>query len=209
MMKLILKNLSILIIVLGLLFFMNIPYLKQLLIVIIILVFIFSKSDTIFEGFFNNNLSIKKLLIYSFLIALSFNIFGKYALLPFIEIITKSPINFGSFELIKGNLTLLINSYFIAWIIGGFFEEIIFRGFLINSISNLFPKKVGYIIAIFLSLIIFGYLHSYQGISGQILTGATGLLLSVLYLKFNKNIWLCILTHGFLNTISLTALYFN
>jgi membrane protease YdiL (CAAX protease family) len=90
-----------------------------------------------------------------------------------------------------------------------FFEEIIFRGFLINSISSLIPQKKGLLIAIIISSIIFGYLHSYQGVSGQILTGITGLFLCILYVKTNKNLWLCILTHGCINTISLTVLYYN
>lgn len=209
MMKLISKNLILLIVVLGLLFFLNIAYLKPLLIVIIILVFIFSKIDKNFEDFFNYNLSITKLILYSLSLALAFSLLAKYLLLPIIETTTNSPINYGPFKLIKNNKNLLINSYIIGWVVGGFFEEIIFRGFLINSISSIIPKKIGLIIAVCFSSIIFGYLHNYQGISGQILNGITGLFLCVLYIKTNKNLWLCILTHGFINTIGLTALNFN
>lgn len=207
-MKLISKNTIVLVAVLGLLLFFNTPYLKQFLIVIIILVFVFSNDDKIFKGFFKNNLSILKLVTYSFSLAFGFLILMKFAIKPALENIIKVPVNYGSFDLVKNNINFLIRSYFIGWIIGAFCEEIIFRGFLLNSISSIFSKKIGIVIAILLSSVIFGYLHNYQGITGQFLTGFTGVFLSIIYLKSRKNVWLCILTHGFINTLSLTALYF-
>lgn len=136
------------------------------------------------------------------LVASSFFLFG-----PALELITGEAINLGPFAQLKGNTSFLLISIAIGWIIGGFMEEIIFRGFFLSRIIDLFPGKKGVILGILLTSLLFGYLHDYQGITGQLLTGLIGAILGGIYVLNQRKIWLNILLHGSLNTISMLLLY--
>ena len=62
-------------------------------------------------------------------------------------------------------------------------------------------------LALFGQALIFGALHAYQGAGGAILAALTGLMLGFVYLLGNRNLWACIILHGMIDTISLTAIY--
>jgi hypothetical protein len=55
----------------------------------------------------------------------------------------------------------------------------------------------------------FGISHAYQGLSGILLTGATGLVIGIVYIASRRNLLVCILLHGLVDTVSLTALFFG
>jgi len=98
----------------------------------------------------------------------------------------------------------------IGFVLGGLLEEILFRGFLITRISKFIKvNKFSDLISLFITSILFGLCHLYQGLSGAISTGIIGLIFGIIFLSFNKNLWYSILTHGFVNLTSLTILYFG
>jgi len=132
-----------------------------------------------------------------------------FLFLPTLEFLTGVPHKLGVFGQLKGNTQLLFTSIAIGWIIGGLTEEIIFRGFFISKITNILPGKTGAIISVLITSTIFGYLHSYQGITGQLLIGTIGAILGGIYLMNNKRIILNIFIHGFVNTISMLMLYWG
>ena len=57
--------------------------------------------------------------------------------------------------------------------------------------------------------ILFGMLHSYQGITGQIVTGILGATLSFIFYKHKYNLWLNIAIHGFFDSIAILLFYFE
>lgn len=63
----------------------------------------------------------------------------------------------------------------------GITEEIIYRGFLIFSLSYLFPDFSIWLVLIFSSLL-FGLAHTYQGFAGVIRTTIVGILFAGLYI---------------------------
>jgi len=113
------------------------------------------------------------------------------------------------FASVPGNLQAYLFWVAIAWIIGGFVEEMLYRGFLFTRFETLFggvPQAA--IIAAFCQAMLFGYQHHYyQGFNGWIVTGAIGLASGILYLAFKRNLWPLIMSHGLSNTIGLTLLY--
>ena len=54
---------------------------------------------------------------------------------------------------------------------------------------------------------LFGFGHSYQGLTGMIDTGIHGLLLGALYLASGRNLWACIIAHGVSDTVALIAVF--
>jgi membrane protease YdiL (CAAX protease family) len=62
----------------------------------------------------------------------------------------------------------------------GLIEELVYRGFLIFLLSNLFPGLHIYLY-ILISSLLFGMAHTYQGPAGILKTGLAGLLFSLVY----------------------------
>jgi len=51
--------------------------------------------------------------------------------------------------------------------------------------------------------------HFYQGPSGILLTGTTGLLIGAAFLLVRRNLWPLVIAHGLINTISFVDMFFN
>lgn len=113
------------------------------------------------------------------------------------------------FESVPGNLSAYLFWLAIAWIIGGFTEEILFRGVLFTRFEHLFA---GIPFAVFLAIafqaVLFGQQHYYyQGVAGWVATGAIAFVSGILYLAFNRNLWPLVLSRGLSNTLGLTLIY--
>lgn len=116
----------------------------------------------------------------------------------------------GKFDHIKGNFGAYALAMFITWTHSAFFEELLFRAFIINRTSKFLGGGIWADIgAVLFAAVFFGYRHYYyQGMHGAITTGAIGLTFGILYVWFGKrNIWPLVLTHGTINSMNHTARY--
>ncbi len=114
------------------------------------------------------------------------------------------------FSHIEGNLVAYVLIMLLVWTHGSFFEELLFRAFIISNASEgLGGGLRGDIIALLISSAFFGYRHAYyQGWHGALVTGAGGFAFGVFYLWFGKrNIMPLILAHGTFNTLGQTFRY--
>lgn len=113
------------------------------------------------------------------------------------------------FSHLPGNLTAYVWWLSISWVVGGFIEEILFRGVLINRVESFISKPLfGTIAAVAFQSILFGQQHFYyQGWIGLAATGSLALLFGVLYLVFKRRLWPLIIAHGCVNTLGLTVLF--
>jgi membrane protease YdiL (CAAX protease family) len=55
--------------------------------------------------------------------------------------------------------------------------------------------------------ILFGYGHYYKGPAGILDSGIAGVILGAAYLLSGRNLWACVLAHGFIDTFGIIALY--
>jgi len=113
----------------------------------------------------------------------------------------------GRFDHIEVNLTAYIGIMLLVWTHGSFFEELLFRAFVIDRTSNGFGGGwIADIAAALFSAIFFGYRHYYyQGMHGALITGAGGFAFAMLYLWFGrKNIMPLIFAHGIFNSLGQT-----
>ena len=96
----------------------------------------------------------------------------------------------------------------VAWGSAAFGEELVFRGFLQSRLQTVLGGTKGAAAAaLVLQALIFGMLHSYQGLGGAILAGSTGLVLGAVYLAGRGNLWAPIILHGVVDTVTLTAVF--
>ncbi len=134
-----------------------------------------------------------------------------YILRHIITSLTDMEPDLEAFKALEGNLSSLAIGLVIVWIFAAFGEEMLFRGFLMNTFYKLFPDYFNDSMKWFLSLLVtsvlVGFGHTYQGITGMILTGLTGFCFGLIYLYSKQNLWPCILTHGLYDTIAFIMVY--
>ena len=114
------------------------------------------------------------------------------------------------YNYISGNFGLLLLSLAGVYIVSSFGEEIVYRAFLINRISELgVDTKTTKIIAVILSSIIFGLVHYSWGLMGIIQTTFMGLVLGCSYLYLKRKIWVLIIAHAYMDTVLMVQMYLN
>jgi membrane protease YdiL (CAAX protease family) len=102
-------------------------------------------------------------------------------------------------------LTLLL-----VWTFAAFGEELSYRGYLLTRAAEIGGGSAwAWTAALLATSVLFGYGHFYKGPAGVIDSGFAGLVLGSVYLLNRKNLWTCILTHGFIDTIAVVWAFFG
>lgn len=103
---------------------------------------------------------------------------------------------------------MLVFWLLLSWLLGAFGEELAYRGYIINRISDLLPQRAAApSIAILGSGLLFGVSHTSQGLSGVISNFLGGLVYGILYVLAGWNLWVPILAHGLEDTIGFILIY--
>jgi membrane protease YdiL (CAAX protease family) len=114
------------------------------------------------------------------------------------------------FKDVQGNLELAIYGVFYAVIGAGFYEEFMFRGFLMQGFAMLFGgNRGGWIIANVMQAVLFGVSHAYQNPLGMAITGTLALVMGFLVLASGRNLWLVIIGHGLYDASRFVLFYFQ
>ena len=107
------------------------------------------------------------------------------------------------------NLVLSLTlSIAVMWINAAFGEELLFRGFLMNSLMRALgdTRLVGVVSAAGIALA-FGAMHiPSQGLYGLAVTGVVGFLMGLLFLFGKRNLMPVVIAHGVINTTSMIML---
>lgn len=161
-------------------------------------------------GFKREKFTFKNIFVLAPLVAIGLFAFYVFALVPGITKLTGAPIDYSSFDQLKGNLPACLITLALVWLSAGFGEEIIFRGYFMRQFVKFFGEsKVSILLNIVLLACFFGFMHSYQGITGQLVTGIVGALLALIFYLRKYDLWFVIAVHGFFDTIALICIYFG
>lgn len=118
--------------------------------------------------------------------------------------------NYAMFAPIRSNF-----GEYLFWLLpvsmgaAAFGEEMIFRGFMTNTMGRMFQDSGPWqtVAAISMQATIFGGLHAYQGLGGAITAGAVGLALGLTWWISGRNLWAGILIHALIDGSAMTAIY--
>ena len=161
-------------------------------------------------GFQKKNFNAKNLLVLAPITALIILLIYRFFLLPVVTKITGVPIDISAFDTIRGNPNTLFVTLLFVWTSAAFGEEILFRGYLMTRFKRVFGTSTFSIVAnILLFAVFFGAIHSYQGITGQILVGITGAIIATIFHFKKHDLWFCVILHGMIDTFAFVAVYFN
>jgi membrane protease YdiL (CAAX protease family) len=141
-------------------------------------------------------------------IGLGYAAFSNYVQEPLVAKLTGESPDISSFDRVTGNLWAFLGLLAIGWVIGGLFEEFLFRGYLLPRINQLFDhQQLGKWVGIVITSVSFSIAHTYQGIGGIINTFIFSVILGLLFYYFKKNTWYVILVHGFFDTFGILWIY--
>src|SRR5437868_3443132 len=114
------------------------------------------------------------------------------------------------FNAVHGNLELTIYAVGYAFIGAGFYEEFVFRGFLMQGLAMCFGASRGaWLVACVIQAVLFGAAHAYQNPLGMLITGGLGLLMGVIVLASGRNLWPVIIGHGLYDAGRFVLFYFQ
>lgn len=144
------------------------------------------------------------------LVGIGYQVLDILIISPLLQHLTGEPVDLSLFSNLHGNLILLLFALAISWTEAAFIEEMFFRGYLFNRITDLVGReRLGIIVALISTSVLFGIAHAYQGISGMVDTFLAGMVLGLFYLYARRNLWLPILTHGVINTLGFLLIFLN
>jgi len=114
------------------------------------------------------------------------------------------------FKDVQGNMELALLGVFYAFIGAGFYEEFMFRGFLMQGLAMFFGAGRGaWIVACVVQGALFGAAHAYQNPLGVAITGTLGVLMGLLVLASGRNLWPVIIGHGLFDASRFVLFYFE
>ena len=129
---------------------------------------------------------------------------------PLLAHLTGQMPDLSAFDRVAGNVKWLIMSLAFTWTLFAFGEEFIFRGYLMNRITDLVGRKrSGWGVALVLASAIFGLSHFMQGITGVSENFIDGIILGALYLKCGRKLAVPIIAHGVTDTADFLLIFFH
>ena len=166
-----------------------------------------SKENFSSIGFSFNRFEVKSVLIGTVTAILLFS-FLNWVFFPLLEKIIPLPLaNLGDIAKVKGNPGFYIFILAMGWVIGGFYEEIVFHGFIFTRLEKLIPGKYTLVIAFLLCNVIFALYHLQLGSQGVINAFVAGCVYHALMLRYKRNMWYAIICHVVFDSIALTFIY--
>ncbi|MGO8933267.1 MAG: CPBP family intramembrane glutamic endopeptidase [Terracidiphilus sp.] len=127
---------------------------------------------------------------------------------PLLVRILHKPPDFSDFREVKGNIVLTLIFLALSWTLAAFGEEMVFRGYLMNRVADLFKRtRTAWIISLIAVHVGFGLAHSYQDLTGVIDEGLMGLLLGIIYLRTDRNLSVPIIAHGVQDSIDFILIF--
>lgn len=120
-------------------------------------------------------------------------------------IIGNEPPAHSHFDGLEGNLPAILKWLTIGWVVGGFFEEMIFRGFLLNYFErSYYGFHADTNLAVVSQALLFGSFHYHSGgINAGLTMFLFGVLSGTLYVRYQRNLWSAIVARGVLESIAI------
>jgi uncharacterized protein len=185
-------------------------FLPTIVILGMILVSLLIRREHIRSLGFKRPQSWVRMVGFAFIGVVFLQLFDVGMVLPIMNRLTGTTIDYSGFANLKGNIGQLVLLLVLSWTLAALGEEIVYRGYFQKLLTNLFGSNLlGVLLTVGISSLLFGLAHTEQGLIGVVVTTVDALFFSWLKLKFDNNLWAAILAHGFYNSIGVIVFFFT
>lgn len=126
---------------------------------------------------------------------------------PIVNHVSGTTQDMSQFTGLQGNPTMLLTWVALGWTVAALGEELAFRGFVLTRTTKLVGSAgLRLVIAILLTSVLFGLLHTEYGVVGVVASAVDAVFYSVLRYRY-QTLWASILAHGFINTIGFVTFF--
>lgn len=127
---------------------------------------------------------------------------------PIVNHVSGTTQDMSQFMGLEGNVTMLLTWVALGWTVAALGEELAYRGFVLTRMTEFVGSAgVRLVIAVVLTSILFGLLHTEYGLVGVVASAVDSVFYTVLRYRY-KTLWASILAHGFLDTIGFVTFFF-
>lgn len=114
------------------------------------------------------------------------------------------------YDLIRGNPAAAVFFAALLPLTAAIPEEILYRGFLLGRLANIFGgTRLAEVAAVLVQALIFGAVHFQWGPGGILATSIMGAIWGFAYLACGRNLWIVILAHSLAHIALVMQLYFS
>lgn len=183
-------------------------YLRPLLIFILCLLLLRLRGKGLTNvGLSKSNLSLRVAMVGSGL-GIGFAFLQNWGIEPLVRELVGDRIDLSVFDFVKGNAFAYIQLLAIGLLVGGFFEEFYYRGYLITRLEDIIKNRtIALSVAVLIGSTLFAFGHSYQGTLGIVINFYFAIINAVVFIYFKRNLWYAVFFHGMYDVVGITALY--
>jgi len=120
--------------------------------------------------------------------------------------LVRTPPDLGVFRGLQESPGKLVAGIVLAWILGGFLEELVLRGLVVHALHARLAVWLPDLVAGAVAIVAAGGLalaiHLYQGLRAALIVAQLSLLLGVLFVVSGEDLWTVVLCHGLYDTIA-------
>lgn len=136
-------------------------------------------------------------------------IVGQVTLVPALSVLLELPgPDVSQYNVLRGNLGLFVAAALGSMITGGFIEEVVYRGLMVDRLATIFGGgRRGFLLGALACGVPFGLIHFEWGVGGIFVTAVMGATLGLMYLATRRNLWPLVSAHATLDLILMLQAY--
>ena len=172
--------------------------------VLIIILLLWAQGDSLFQIGFSPPKNWFSTILMGLGLGIIIQLLSVILIEPLSEKITHTSHDHSLIDAVKGNWKVFLQWMILVWVLVALIEEGVYRGYLMTELKNVLGFGMAAVtINLLFSSVVFGLSHAYQGQSGMLSTGFVGVILGVIFILSDFNLWLAIFTHGFIDTVGI------
>jgi membrane protease YdiL (CAAX protease family) len=120
------------------------------------------------------------------------------------------PPDISDFYFIRKHVLNYVFMLAIGWLVGGVYEELLFRGFMFGKLQAMFrDRHTGFWVSALITSGIFALYHWQLGVYGVVNAFIFTIPITALQYRYAPNLWYLVFFHGMYDTVGLTMIRYG